>query len=370
MIGRKNNKPISKKNTTPKKENAKDRRNKAKRNMSKASTQKVAREDRTIVERLPKKKTIVILAVVMFILYIILYAFPALKASLQPTYVIQYGEFLDRDKSIGYFSRYEIPYVAEVGGNTEYLLKENTLARTGSTVLQVSGEGGKPSSKLENMAKAYKKNAKYTKDFKLENEGLVSFFMDGNETRLSPDKLKNISYEKMTKLNQSDMEDMSRSQINKGEPVFKIVDRTKWYILTFLDKKRADEYEVGRKVTLEINGDELDARVMYSKEEKGQLRVILETNTYYSKLAQLRVNEIGIVLNHMRGILVENRCITQKNAMDGVMRKTNTGRYEFVPINIIAKGDEYSVVSKKLFYDHEGKQYDTVDTYDELLRNP
>ena len=86
---------------------------------------------------------------------------------------------------------------------------------------------------------------------------------------------------------------------------------------------------------------------------------------------QMRACPVSLVTYEERGLLVENSSITEENGQQGVLVKKKTGGYDFVPIKVYATDGTYSLVADTFFDDAEsGKRYDTVEIYDEVLKEP
>ncbi len=87
--------------------------------------------------------------------------------------------------------------------------------------------------------------------------------------------MENGTYEYFSKLSQDNVLDLARNSIAKGEPVFKVADRTKWYIVCFIDKKESGPlHKKDQEVTVEFEDDFVRAKVYKADEQDGKGRVI------------------------------------------------------------------------------------------------
>lgn len=322
-----------------------------------------------------KKPVIILFAAALIILYIIIYIIPTVTGALISSYTIEYGQLKVADEVTGYIVRDEQVYTAARGGTANRYIKNGTLIRVGTTVMEVSGDSGEETdSRYASMLTRLGDAAISTDSFKTEDGGIISYYADGFESRLTPKTMKNGSFSYYSKLDQTEVFDLKTDSVAAGDPVFKVVDRTLWYIVCFVDLSHMDRYEKGRSVTVEFEDDFVEAEV-YSVQadkdkESGKARVILLTDSYYEKYTQLRACPVTLVTYEDRGLLVENGSISKKNGQQGVYVKNKSKDFVFVPIKVYATDGEYSLVADTFFDDAEtGKRYTTVEIYDEVLKD-
>ncbi|MDO4395509.1 MAG: HlyD family efflux transporter periplasmic adaptor subunit [Clostridia bacterium] len=319
-----------------------------------------------------KKPVIAIYLLILVVLYIIIYIIPKVSGALQPTYNITYGEMKLSDKTTGYVVRNEQLYVSGHGGSTNYYIKEGDLLRAGTTVMNVEGstEGearGKYSDILENIGD----DAITTESYNVEKGGVVCYYADGYESKLSSKTMRKKDKEFYSKLSQNSVIALNRKDVNEGEPVFKIVDRTRWYLVCYVPKDHRERYDIGGEVTVELDGTELDATVCSIKREDDENRIILTTDHFYDEFGKLRViKNVELITYDQRGLLVENKSITEKKGQQGVYVQDKVGKASFVPIKVIKSDGEMSLVCDTIFYDDKGNETYTVEIYDEVLRKP
>lgn len=323
-----------------------------------------------------KKKTVILYIAALVILYIIIYIIPTVTGALVSSYTIEYGELKISDEITGYLVRDEKVYTAATGGKINPYIKEQTLVRKGTTVMEVSGNGGSEAdAEYAELLSRLGKDAVSTSTFATEDVGLISYYADGYEGKLTPATMEKGGYNYYSKLSQDNVMHLDDKSAAKGNPVFKVVDRTQWYIVCFVDLDHMDRYEKGNTVTVEFEDDSVKTKV-YSvtkdkDEESKKARVILSTYNYYEKFAQMRACPVSLVTYEERGLLVENDSITEEKGQQGVYVKNKNKDFVFVPIQVWATDGTYSLVADTLFTDQKsGKEYATVEIYDEVLKNP
>lgn len=318
-----------------------------------------------------RKKPVLIFLIAVIALYVVIYIVPTVTGALVSSYVVEYGELKTEDNTTGYFVRNEKVYLAGETGKTNVYIKEGTLVRRGTAIMEVSASGdGSVASKYEDLLTRLGKSGETASGYKVNPGGVVSYYADGYEGKLTPTNMEKENLAYYSKLSQDDVLDLSRKKVSKGEPVFKIVDRTKWYLVCYIDKSSADRYAEGDSVTVEFEDDSVETTVYSIKNQDGKTRVILESINYYKKFAQLRNAQVSLVTADTMGLIIENSSITEKKGVKGVYVKNKTNDYNFVPIQVIATNGEKSIVSKSSYYDAKGNLVETIDTYDEVLKKP
>lgn len=321
-----------------------------------------------------KKSPIVLFIIALVLLYVVIYIVPSVTGALVSSYTLEYGELKIADEGTGSLVRKEKVYLAETSGEANRYIENGTLIRKGTTVMEV--QGGTASEKAEAFTPLLDRLGEKvvrTSDYAVQGGGVISYYADGYENLIRPDNMKNGGYSFYSKLQQEDVVNLQRDTVVKGEPVFKVIDRTKWYLVTFVPKEHGSRYKVGQDVVLEFEDCAVDAEV-YSVTADGDgvhTRVILVSGNYYEKFIQMRTLPVSLVTYERRGLLVENSSITEKNGQQGVYVKKKTRGSYFVPIQVYATDGTYSLVADTFFDDEKtGKRYTTVEIYDEVLKEP
>lgn len=320
-----------------------------------------------------KKKPIVLFIAALIVLYVIIYIVPRVTGALVSSYTIGYGELKIYDETDAYLVREEKVYTAAHGGKANRYIEDGTLVRTGTTIMEITGSSDdEVGAKYSDILGRLGKEAVSTSDCSILGGGVISYYADGFESKIRPDNMEKGSYDFYSKLKQDDVLDLKRSSIAKGEPVFKVVDRTKWYMVCYVDKEHADRYHKGAEVKAEFEDDYVMANVLSVRKEKkgGLVRVILETDHYYDKYAQMRVCPVSLVTYEERGLIIENGSIGKVKGVPGVYVRNKTNDYNFVPIKVMASDGKYSLVADTSFVDEKGNMQSTVEIYDEILKEP
>lgn len=329
-----------------------------------------------------KKKTIVFFVLALVILYTIIYIVPKVSGAMVSSYVAEYGQLKIYDETTAYFVRNEDVYLADTTGDTNYFFEENSLVRKDGKIMEVTessktddtdSEGNPigPDEAYAGMLERLGYDAVVKSDYRIEDVGLVSYYADGFENVLTPKTMKKKDYTFFQQLSQKEVLPLQRKSAIEGEPVFKIVDRTKWYMVCFVDADHIERYETGSRVKVEFEDGSVNAYV-YSADQAGdKAKIILYTDYYYEGFSELRVADVSLVTYDENGVIVENSSITEQKGQKGVFVKDKSDDYFFVPVMVYATDGERSLIADDFYYDAEkdGEMVMTVEVYDEILRN-
>ena len=329
-----------------------------------------------------KKKTIVVFTLILVILYAVIYVVPKINGAMIPSYIAEYGQLKIYDETTAYFVRNEKVYMAAETGDTNYFFKEGSLVRKGGKIMEVNpnSQTGETDSEGNPIgpAKEYQRVIDHLgdkvvvrKNYQVKDVGIVSYYVDGYEKAITPKNMKKKGESFFKQLSQKDVMPLRRESVIEGEPVFKIVDRTEWFLVCFVEQDHLDRYEVGSRVKIEFEDDQLDARVYRASKVGDRAKITLRTDYYYEKFAETRVADVSLVTYDESGIIIENNSITEEKGRKGVRVKGKNDEFFFVPIQIYATDGEKSLIADDFYYDLErdGEMVITVEVYDEILKN-
>jgi len=338
-----------------------------------------------------KKSPIVILLGIAVVLYAIIYILPQVTGVLRSSYTAEYGELKTFDKTEGFIVRNEYVYFSNVTGKVNRYIEEGKLVRRGTRIMEVKAVSGKASGDKENQSNtnaldtAAKGNRTYdnvreevtgehhvdTDDFVTEQEGILSYHVDGYEAKLNPDSMDALKKNDLNKLSGSRDLTLDFDIVSQTDPVFKICDRAAWYIICYIPREHEGRYAEGTKVDIRINeGKTITGTVVSVKDERREKRLTIKTNHYYDEFATVRKADIEVITSDVMGLIISNTSIAEQKKQKGVYVRQKTGKYVFVPINIIASDGTHSAISPSQYRDKDGNTVSTVRSYDDILRRP
>lgn len=339
-----------------------------------------------------KKSPIVILFAIAVVLYAIIYILPRVTGVLRSSYTAEYGELKTFDKAEGFIVRNEFVYFSNKTGSANRYIEEDKLVRRGTRIMEVKSSGKEKTSQeseeateVKSFDTSAKGNSTYesvrdsvrgehhidTDDFVTEQEGILSYHVDGYESLVTPETMSGMSKSDLNKLtNNKDLE-LNREVISETDPVFKICDRAAWYIICYIPREHEGRYSEGTKVDVRIDDEKtISGTVMKIEDERREKRLTIKTNHYYSKFTTVRKADIEVITSDVMGLLISNTSIVEEKKQQGVYVRQKTGKYVFVPINVIATDGTQSAISPSQFRDKDGNTVSTVRSYDDILRRP
>lgn len=316
-------------------------------------------------------KYIYIYLMVLVVLLALVYLLPKVNDRMTRTMLVEHGTLSVSDNVTGYIVRDEVVYTAGSAGKPEYNVKEGTKVRKTARIMKVKGGSQDSDSmkytKIVNMLDG--KEVSTTK-YRAGINGVVSYYVDGYEGVLNPDRMLKIENSEVSDI-VDDYVNLKRDRIVAGDPVYKVYDNSRWYMLIWTDDNAAKNYSKGNYVTIKFKDADIKAKVIKKKKlDNGTSRIVLESDRYYENLAQSRAETVDIITRECSGVIVDNESIAEENGQKGIYVRNSAGEFVFVPVNILLQNDSQSVLSERIYYDAEGKQVNTVDIYDEILRNP
>ena len=206
----------------------------------------------------------------------------------------------------------------------------------------------------------------YISDFK----GVVSYYIDGYESEFTPENMALLNKKKVQNMSFDEVQNLARACFSK-EPLYKIVDNKSWYVVFWVAQEDIVKYEKGKTVAINLPLGQVEGKVYDIIDDNTEWLVILEFNRYYEEFAQIRKIEAEVVTSDYTGLMIRNESITSKNGQPGVYVKAKSGEYVFKPVKIITNDGEWSLVEGSYYYtDNGATKVDTVNIYDEILKQP
>jgi putative membrane fusion protein len=319
-------------------------------------------------------------------LYIMLFVVPDVMGALKQTSILEYGNITISDEVAGYVVRTETVYTADHSGEIVYYVGEGVKIRKDVRILDINAVA-LPRSEDDGDAEDESERAVYTR--LLTNMsgsgveqaynaapfgGVLSYFIDGYEKLFSPENIENLTYG-IAESASGQIENVTRHENDyalKGEPIYKLVDNSIWYIVFWLDKesKSIVNYKTGAIVNIMMPGGDVRGTVKDVIDQNDYWMVTLSSNGYCENLAQLRRVDAVVSSSEYSGIIVENVSIITKDGQPGVYVRRRSGEYEFMPVSIKNSEGAESVVEASTFVSKDGEIVKTVNVYEEILRYP
>lgn len=292
-------------------------------------------------------------AVVLVILYVIIYVVPRVSGIFLETYTAEYGT-LEVSQESGYMAvRDEKLYVSDNGGAVSRAAAQGRLMRKNSHIVDVGG------------VKHYS-----------QQKGIVSYYYDGLEGVYTPENMQTITEADLELTDEEKqtyaVRECSQDIVESGSPIFKIVDNKEWYLVCWLSAAEAEDIEAGRSITVEfVDGKQLKMKVMQVNPQGQNRQLILSCNRYYEKFDSIRSGTCRLIKSSKSGIIVDSDSIVEEDGQKGVyVMSKQLDEASFVPVKVLLSHGDKTVVEKNYFINVEDQKVSTVENYDEILKKP
>ncbi len=307
---------------------------------------------------------------VLVVLGIITVLVPHISGALVKTEIIYHDTMKISDKAYCYIVRNEKVYLASKDGNTNYYVGDGIKVRGNTKILDLLElEKRKNKKDFDVFLKGIKGEEVTEKGEITLSNGVTSYYVDGYEGFFKPEKIKDLKYQQFEGRT-FDMMNLTRKYAFKGEPLFKICDDKKWNIIYWIPESSLPKYIVGKDVRVKLPKGDIKAEIKDLLNKGDMWLVILETKAYYEDFHNIRMVEAEIITSEYSGIKVINSNIDTENGQAGVFVKQKNGDFVFTPIKIITSDGEYSLLKSDFYYDEDENRVETVEIYDEILKNP
>lgn len=293
------------------------------------------------------KQCVLIFLILFVLLYTLIYVLPTVSDIFTQTYIAEYGTLEERYEVDCLLVRDETLYKAGNSGKVERVAEDGELMMANRHIVTVGS------------------TEVYSDEI-----GIVSYYYDGYEGKLNSDGIEKLTEEFFSEYKSSaGMQKAAEKNAEAGDVVFKIVDRTKWYVVFWVEEDEAETFVLGTSVTA-IFDEEDDVKMTVSALNKQgkQYQVVLSTDRIYKDFDKLRTTKCAILANSNSGIILKTDSIVEKDGVKGVYVIDKYGKENFTPIQIYSCIGDSTVVAKNYFYDSEGYPVETVKNYDEILK--
>ncbi len=145
-------------------------------------------------------------------------------------------------------------------------------------------------------------------EIRTNSSGLISYAIDGYETILTPEVIRNITPEELDKITTKETNrDFNVIDVVKGKPVAKLVKDLESHMVAAVDEKHTKTLKLDNTVMLRINetGLSIDAKIIYSSNLiNGKRIVAFKFDTGLNETVGLRRVNADIILSSYTGLKV------------------------------------------------------------------
>lgn len=307
-----------------------------------------------------KRNAFLVIYVIMIIaLVVLIYVLPKVSDAFTPTVILEYGKMQVTDDVTCYIVRNEQVITATHTGSSTYYVDEGVKSRKGARVADINGTG-----------------------YFCPATGVVSYYLDGLESQYTPETMESMELLPMPTEEEiengvnvvPEPENLKRSTVNAGEPLYKVVSNDIWYAVCRVESASIVKYQTGAKVSIVLPLNTVQGRVDRIVDKGDYWMVILKFNRYYEDMPKLRRLEARVITSDNSGLIVPNESLTQEEGVTGVYVKDISGNYNFTRVKVITTDGEFSLLESTSFNEKQEDgtivKVSTVDIYDEIQRKP
>jgi len=320
--------------------------------------------------KLKRNIVIIIYLAIAIGLGAIIYLVPGIASMLTATMTAEYGSFRVTDDIRCYVVRNETVYLAADQGAINYYFEQNSLVRKGSTILEVTNETVKADKdRFVDMMDRIGNAAVIHGGYQAEFSGVVSFYIDGYESSLTPENIPSLKYDEVSGM-KFETENLVRKTTLFQEPLYKICRNNEWDLVAWVDGGVVSKYQIGSSVTVYLPKGDIRARVTNILEDGEKWQITLTTDRYYEDFATIRTVDATVLTSDINGIIVPNETLAVVDGQIGVYVINKKNEKVFTKVKVLATDGKNSCLAVEYYYDEAGNQVNTVDIYDELVRRP
>ncbi len=150
-------------------------------------------------------------------------------------------------------------------------------------------------------------------EIKTSSSGLISFAVDGYESMLTPDSIRNATPKTLDRIiTKETNRDFNIIDAKKGKPIAKLVKDLESYFVAAINEDESNNFSLDRSVTIRINdtGYSMDSKIIYSSDVIDGKRIIaFRFDTGLNETVGLRRINADIVLSSSSGLKVPHSCL-------------------------------------------------------------
>lgn len=178
--------------------------------------------------------------------------------------------------------------------------------------------------------------------------GVVSYFFDGAESALNAERLQELSYADINEIlngSQSAGVRQSASNSQASQPLYRLINNFKWYILVDVDSPMR-EFNQGNVFTIsfdDITGRTYEGTVVGRVAEEQRCMYVLEILDDIGELLSVRRTNARLYAK-FEGLKVPVEALTEQNGTTGVTAVTGNGNV-FVPVTIEIESGDSAIIA-------------------------
>lgn len=167
-----------------------------------------------------------------------------------------------------------------------------------------------------------------------EISGIFSTYLDGLETVLKPDRIKEYTAEYIEGLDSNrDAYGNISGNVSTGDPICKVINNHLWYVLVPLESDKTADCKVGSKVTVRFKNiaDSETTGTIYSisePDENNKVLLMIKFTQYLEGAFAYRDADVDIIFNRYTGYKVPIQAIRTEDGKHSVLATAGNKQYK------------------------------------------
>ena len=207
-----------------------------------------------------------------------------------------------------------------------------------------AGEGERIASgeKVAVLKNKNKKQTIYNKE-----AGLISFAVDGLESKINIDNLDQINLKKFSDYKADYQHLISGNSLDKGEELYRIINNFKLYVVVPVPESEIERFQLGELVFLKEKNSErlIDARIKNIKYSLNKTFFFIEVEQFIPEWSNIRRLNLNIIKNIYRGIKIPRKAVFTQPSGKGVLKVSGYNKYDFKEVVVLNGNDKHVIVS-------------------------
>lgn len=164
--------------------------------------------------------------------------------------------------------------------------------------------------------------------------GVFTTYLDGLEGELRPDAAETYTAEYIINLDPQEREDKSKSEVNQGDPVCKVVNNHVWYVAVPVETEKLEKVKLNTAVQVRFKNmanEKIKGSIDYISEgeENGMSVVMVKCPFYFESAYSYREADVDIIFEDYRGYKVPIHAVyTDENGGHSVIGEIGKTQYK------------------------------------------
>lgn len=200
--------------------------------------------------------------------------------------------------------------------------------------------------------------------------GQLSYYIDEYSGKLHLEQLYDFDYDRLFGRDIVS-KNMKNAEFRRSEPVFKVINPSKWHIICELGMDDIESFSNQEKLSVIMEGKELKGEVIDQYVIGSRGLVLIEMRDPLGNLSEKRKTEVTIVHDKIAAVVIPFEALSSEGRQQGVYVRGINGEKVFRPIDIKHTNEEGYVVTSGSYTvkDEDGslRTIDTVTSLDQVL---